>query len=117
MYTIEDVIEGVLRYIKVEVISMLPGTAKVLCGAWLVQNAPRMGEIVRTFAGGDMAVRMGIITEDGKVDVDKWSIALKDSMKDYGDGKLPVKLPFLREMNFTPGDVDSLKRYIKGELK
>ena len=117
MYTIEEVIEGLLRYLKAEVLNVLPGTAKVLCGAWLIQNSPRMVELVRTIAGGDMAVKMGIITEDGKVDVDKWAMSIKDSMKDFGGGKLPVKLPFLQEMNFTQVDVDTLKRYIKGELK
>lgn len=112
MYTEEQVIDGLLCYIKKEVIPVLPTSAKVLAGAALLHNAGRMSELLRS----DALRTIGLIS-DGGIDVDVWAQDLSRSMDEFCSGRAEVRLPMLSPIIFTTQDVDTLRRYIKGEIR
>lgn len=117
MYTQDDVITGLLLYIKKELIPILPDYAKVLGGAVLLRNSSRITQVAQQLTGSQLASTLGIVADDGKIDVDIWGQNIKDSIREFGNGKFPVQLPMLQPIYISESDIDTLKRYIKGELK
>lgn len=109
--------EGIIAYIKGELIPILPDSAKVIAGAMLLRNAGRAVDVAAKLFGTDMAKTLQIISDDGCIDVDIWAQNIKDAMHQFADGKLVIKLPILQPLTIVEADVDCLKRYIKGELR
>ncbi len=92
---------------------ILPDYAKVLGGAALLKNANRLTQLLV----GDTAKKIGIVEADGNIDVDLWLQNIKASMRDYSGGNMEIKIPMLAPIKITEADIDTLKRYIKGELQ
>lgn len=113
MYSQEQVIGGLILFIKGELMPILPDYAKVLGGAALLKNANKMTQLLV----GDTAKKIGIVEDDGNIDVDLWLQNIKASMRDYSGGMVEIKIPMLAPIKITESDVDTLKRYIKGELQ
>ena len=117
MYNQDMVIEGIMAYIKREVLPSLPDYAKVFGGATLLHNVNRISEILRTMGDTALLSTLDVINADGNVDVDAWSRDLRNSMNEFSNGKLEIKLPLLRPLIFNTNDVETLSRYMKGELR
>lgn len=117
MFEQEQVLEGVVAYMKRELIPILPGYAKVLGGAVLAHNSQRIGNILTSLTTGGMARTLDIVTADGKIDVDVWAQNIKESIREYGSGKMEIQLPMLQPIIISESDVDTLRRYIRGELR
>ena len=113
MYSQEQVIGGIVLFIKGELLPILPDYAKVIGGAALLKNANKLPQILNSKA----VKTIGLIEEDGMIDVDIWAQNIKNAMRDYSGGKLEITIPMLAPIKITEGDIDTLKRYIKGELK
>jgi hypothetical protein len=115
LYKFERVLDGVGRYINNEIYSGMNDlqevVARVLVGRILgneesIKNALINNGIVRTF---------GIIDSDGMIDVESITEDLKSEIE--RKGKLVVSIPMFGKMSFVPDDVDTLYKYIIGELK
>lgn len=117
MYSREQVLDGLVRYIKSELLPILPDYAKVLGGAVLLHNAKRITEMALSLGNSSAARTMDIVSGDGMIDIDLWASEIKNSMQEFGSGKLVVDLPFIQPITVNEQDVDTLKRYIKGELR
>lgn len=117
MYNYDTVIEGIVAYVKREVLPSLPDYAKVLGGAALLHNVSRISEILRTMGNTSILGTLDVVTQDGNVDVDTWSRDLRNSMNEFCNGKLEIKLPLLSPLIFNTNDVETLSRYMKGELR
>ena len=113
MYSQEQVIGGLILFIKGELIPILPDYAKVIGGAALLKNAGKLPQLLTS----DAVKQIGFIEEDGSIDVDIWVQNIKQALKEYANGRMEIKLPMLAPITITEGDIDTLKRYIKGELK
>lgn len=113
MYSQDQVVEGLLSYIKHEVIPVLPTSAKLFAGAALLHNFGRIGELLKS----DALRTIGLISAEGGIDVDVWSQELKRSMDEFCGGRAEIQIPMLSPIIFTSSDVDTLKRYIKGDLR
>lgn len=114
MYSIDETISGMVQWIRKEVIPSLPGYAGWLLGAMVIHHSNNIGELVRSF--GSIGQTLDIYNQDGMVDVDHWILDLKQSMKEFCNGNLTIKVAGLNPMTFHENDLDCLKRYIKGEL-
>lgn len=117
MFTQDQVLAGLVQYIKKELIPILPSYAKVLGGAALLKNAQRLPQIMEQLTGGSMAKTLGIVEDGGQIDVDLWCQNIKQSIREFGDGRLTIELPWLNPLYINENDIDTVKRYIKGELK
>ena len=112
MYSQEQVVSGLITYIKNEVLPMLPTSAKLLAGAALLHNAGRLPELLQNSS----LKTIGLISDSG-IDVDLWAQDLKRSMDEFCSGRAEIQIPMLSPIIITSSDIDTLKRYIKGELR
>lgn len=117
MITAEQLLEGLLQYLRHEVLPALPVEAKLLAGAALLHNTGRVGELMTDDRVGPLLRTIGLVSSDGCVDADAWCQDLRRSMDEFCSGRAEIKLPFLQPIIFSPSDVDVLKRYVKGELR
>ena len=116
MVTQEQLVDGIYRYIKNEMLPSMPNYAKFLAGAVLVRNVGRMGEFLTNISNGKLMRTVGVIEPDGCIDIDLWANDLKHSMNEFCGGKAEIELPMLPTLIFRENDIDTLRRYIKGEL-
>ena len=116
MFSQEQVLAGLILYIKKELLPILPGYAKVMGGAVLLRNASRMVQLSKGLVNSGMAHTLGITEDGGQIDVDIWCQNIKDSMKEFNGGELEIRLPMLSPIKINENDVDTLKRYIRGDL-
>lgn len=114
MYTEEQVLSGVLRYCKSEVLPHLPVGTRLAAGAVLLHNASRLSELLKN--GTQIMRTIDIYGSDGLIDADRWCSELKQSMNEYCGGTVDVQLPLLDKMTFTAYDIDCLLKYIRGEM-
>lgn len=114
MYAEEQVLQGIVRYINAEVVSRMNGTAKFLAGTVMARNASRLPDLLRKYA--ETAKNVGLYNTDGTIDVDAWCNALRQSMKDYCGGKAELNLPVVGAVVINADDINTLQRYIRGEL-
>lgn len=124
MATIEQVKNGISRYLDEELIPNISDEKPILfafgaVSALLLQNVDKA---ILQYKENPVVKMTGAIDEDGNIDVDALAKVAKESMKKYAfslDDFLVGKFSFLRghvnTINFTPEDIDTLKKYIKGE--
>lgn len=124
MATIEQVKNGISRYLDEELMPNLSDEKPILfavgaVSALLLQNVDKA---ILQYGENPVVKMTGAIDDKGNIDVDVLAKVAKDSMKKYAfslDDFLVGKFSFLRghvnTINFTPEDVDTLKKYIKGE--
>lgn len=124
MATIEQVKNGISRYLDEELIPNISDEKPILfafgaVSALLLQNVDKA---ILQYKENPIVKMTGAIDEDGNIDVDALAKVAKESMKKYAfslDDFLVGKFSFLRghvnTINFTPEDIDTLKKYIKGE--
>lgn len=116
MYQKEQIIAGIMLYLKKELLPMLPDSIRMVAGAVLIHNTLRINELCNALANNGWGAALGIFGADGMVDLDKWSGEIKSSIRDFCDGRITIKIPMAQPIYFKEGDIDTVKRYIKGEL-
>lgn len=114
MHTLDEVTLGIIKWIRHELIPVLPSYAGWILGGMVIHHSGNLTDFVRNL--GAIGQTLDIYNKDGMVDVDRWILDLKQSMKEFYDGKLVVTIAGLKPITFTESDLDSMKRYIKGEL-
>lgn len=124
MATIEQLKNGISRYLDEELIPNISDEKPILfafgaVSALLLQNVDKA---ILQYKENPIVKMTGAIDEDENIDVDALAKVAKESMKKYAfslDDFLVGKFSFLRghvnTINFTPEDIDTLKKYIKGE--
>lgn len=117
MYTDAQVLEGLYNYIRREILPALPTSAKLLAGAALLHNSGRAGELLRDPKTATALTTIGLVSKDGMIDVDCWCNDMRNSIEEFCGGRAEVQLPLLAPMVFTAGDIETMKRYLKGELR
>lgn len=112
-----QVADGLMCYVKKEVLPVLPNYVKVLAGAALLHNANRLTEIVSTLSSGTLLKTFDVFNANGEIDVDMWCQDLKRSMDEFCDGRLTISFLGSNSLILTTNDIDTIKRYMKGELR
>lgn len=108
--TMQQISEGVARYIDSELVPKVPGIRKWMLGVAgafagkIVENAMRDYSSLLSGAG--------IIGEDGMVDLDKFMPSFKSQANK--SGPVTEHLPMLGDITFDSSDVDKLYSYIAG---
>lgn len=108
----EDVLEGIMQYVKHEIIPALPDYVRLLAGAALLHNTGRLSDLLKELSNGTVLKVVGAVNSDGKMDVEEWAQQLRQAMAEFCGGKVEIKLPGLAPMVFRDSDIDTLKRYI-----
>ena len=117
MFPNEQVTAGIIVFVKREFIPMLPDWAKGIGGAVILHNAMQINEIMQKLRSSKYGTMLGIIDKDGMIDVDVWCQDIKQSMREFCDGKIEIRLPMMQPIYLRESDIDTMKRYIRGELQ
>lgn len=124
MATIEQVKNGISSYLDQELMPNLSDEKPILfaVGAFSALLLNNVDKAILKYGESPVVKMTGIIDDNQNIDVDALAEVAKQSMKKYAfslDDFLVGKFSFLRghvnTIDFTPEDIDTLKRYIKGE--
>jgi len=110
-YSSEQVMQGLINYIDSEVMAKLPTSSKWIVGTAVGLASTRANEVVDMLHNNALAKMLGIIDENGMIEVDELMSALKTAANKYG--KLEVSVPLVGRMSFSESDVDNLEAYIR----
>lgn len=108
--SIEKVQAGLVKFIDTEMINHLDGWQKIGFGAGsalIIKNLPKT---IEAYAKHPAIAMLGIVDEDGNIDID----AVHDAIMDYfsSEGEY-VNVPLIGRVKITKQDVETLYKYIK----
>ena len=117
MVSKHQIINGVIKYVKNEVIDKItdrPLKMVLATGVSMLEANPSVADPV--FKSGFISG----LEKDGAYDIDGICEIIENTMKEYGD--FPVVIPAIKfispaekELTFGIGDIQKLKKYIGGE--
>jgi hypothetical protein len=109
MVTVDQVKQGIARYIDAEFTSRLQGMKKWLVpiAAAAVVNA-KIDALAST--GRPMLIASGYMSEDGMVDIDRLYSDLVSVAR--RQGSVTENFPILGDVTFSESDIDSIRRMI-----
>lgn len=109
-YNSEQVIQGLMNYADSEVMGKLPTSGKWIVGTAMGLAANKTDRVIDMLKGNAIVQMLGVMDDDGMIDVDAVMTAMKTSADKYG--KFTVDVPIVGKLTFTSADVDSLRNYI-----
>lgn len=113
MVTVEQIQKGVASYLDAELMPNLhqEGLQKVLAGTAIGLAIKRSGSMIHGFTESPFIKMLGIVDEEGNIDIDVLKDELKENITEKG---FNVDIPMLGTMTFHKEDVDKLHKHIKG---
>lgn len=110
MYTSEQVLNGIVKYIDNEVLTKLDTKGKIFLGTGITIAMKNSSEVLSRVQNNEIVKTLGIVDENGQFDVELVAEHLKANASKYG--KLQFNVPVVGTLTFTPEDVDRIKEYI-----
>lgn len=114
MYTTEQIIHGIARYVDGDVLANLPTSGKWIVGTYSTLMIRNAEELMRRMYSNEFVNMAGITDDAGQIDVDTLALHLKNAATKYG--ALQLNVPFVGLLTFTEHDIDRVHKYIRGEL-
>ena len=102
--------QGMLNYVDEQLIGRTPGISQWLLIAAVSMYAAQLENILAKAVQNPTLKQMGLVGEDGLIDVDMAKNALMDAAHKTGAVVQPI--PFLGGVTFTCDDVESLYQHI-----
>lgn len=111
MVPISKIEAGIARYLDAEMLTQLPkdGWRRVAVGAAISIVIKRASAAAQGMTGNKMLNDMGILMQDGNVDLETLRDAIKAQIPDCG---MKETVPILGTLTFYRRDVDTLYEYI-----
>jgi hypothetical protein len=111
MVSVDQIKNGVAKYIDTEIIPALPGWKKWVFGGGAVLMLSNQQVIDMVF-NNQMVKALGIITDSGMVDIDKVHTAIMPQIQKTG--AIDIDIPMIGTIKIGASDVDTLYRMIVG---
>lgn len=112
MVTKEQLMNGLLMYVDHEVIPRLTTAGKWGIGTAIILMSQQANQVIDTLASNEVIKMMNIVSDDGLIDEERLSNALRTSAERYGN--LQVQIPVLGVLTFNTNDIDMIHMYITG---
>jgi len=119
--TKEQIINGITKYIKDEVIEKITDKPFKIAMAVGVSMLENNGEIAKKLFENELALAVLGKNDDDTFDIEKITDALEKALSQYGD--FPVTIPAIKfisptekTLNFSSQDIKTLKNYIVGGI-
>ena len=111
MVSIDKIKQGVAAYLDSELMPQLPanGVQKLIAGTAMSLLIERSGAIAESYKDNQLVKMLGIMDENGNVDVDVLAEELKKNMPKEG---IKVEVPMIGALTFKKDDVEKLHEYI-----
>lgn len=111
-YTKEQVVGGIIDYIDNEIINQMATPAKVIISTGIGLAKRNIENTIGELSSNQVIKALGIIDDNGLIDIDTLSEELRTSMSKVG--QMTISLPFnMGQVTLVPGDVDTLVKYIE----
>lgn len=110
MVTSKQIVEGVAEYADKNIMPKLEPTQQFLAGIALGVAGGKADGLLRTLAQQPMITALGVVRENGDVDLDTLYASASAQME--RQGSLPIDIPIIGRMTFDRGDLDELYRTI-----
>lgn len=113
MVSIDKIEKGVASYLDGELMPQLQnnGLEKVIVGTVVSLAISKSGAIVAGYKDNKLVRMLGLMDDDGNVDVEVLATELKKNIPKEG---VKVDIPIIGTMTFHKNDVDKLYEHIMG---
>ena len=111
MVTAKQVAAGIGDSIQKVGMPRMDKTRKIVIGTVYVLFANRVDVFSQTLAQSSTMKLLGVVSEDGEIDIDTLQPILSDQVRQ--NEKLELDIPFIGLLGFGPNDIDELFRYIR----
>lgn len=112
MVTKEQFMNGLITYIDHEVIPRLSTAGKWGVGTAIILMSQRTQKVIEELSSNEVVKLLEVVNNDGIIDDDRLSNALKMSAERYG--KLQLQLPLVGTLMFNSDDIEVIHMYIVG---
>lgn len=111
MVSISKIEHGIANYLDAELMPQLQqnGIERLLVGTAMSLVIRRSGDIISSYKDNKVVKMLGLMDENGNVDVDALATELKKNISKDG---VKVDIPVIGSMTFHKDDVDKLREYI-----
>lgn len=111
MVPINKIERGIASYLDAELMPQFSGNGieKVIAGTAVSLALRKTGAIIASYKDNNIVKMLGIMDDNGNVDIDTLSDELKKNIPKEG---VKVDVPMLGTMTFHKDDVDKLHDYI-----
>ena len=112
MATTEQIKAGIGNYIQTRLMPRLDGKRQFLLGTVYGLGMNKADALIAQAAQSQMARTLGIVRENGEIDVDALHSAACAQMQ--AQGKLTMEIPFMGTFTFDENDLRELRQMIGG---
>lgn len=112
MVTMQQVKNGLVKYIDTDVLPHLTGIKKLGLGVYTALAANNVVGLMEKYRDHPAVSMLDVIDDDGNVDIDKLYQAVSPQ---FANGeKQTISIPLIGDMTVDRSDLEKLYRYIKG---
>lgn len=112
MVTMQQVKNGLVKYIDTDVLPHLTGIKKLGLGVYTALAANNVVDLIEKYRDHPAVAVLDVIDTDGNVDIDKLYQAVAPQ---FANGeKQTISIPLIGDMTVDRTDLEKLYRYIKG---
>lgn len=108
MVTVIQVQTGLVQYVDRDLLPHLDGLKKLGLGVYMGLAAENIGAAIQRYKDHPAVAVLGVISEDGMIDIDKVYATAKPMLQE----KQSVNLPLIGRVTFNEQDLEKLYRYI-----
>lgn len=112
MATVEQVQQGLLKYIDSDIMPKLGGLKKIGLGAYVALASRNARGVLEKYMHHPGVEVLGVISEGGEIDVDALYQAIAPMMAN-GE-KVPISIPMIGEIRLDRSDLDKIYQNVKG---
>lgn len=111
MATAEHVTAGILAFAETEIFPALPAWKMSIAYAGVLMLSKKADALAESITSSKVVSALGLIREDGSVDIEGAASALKASIAKHG--KIEVDIPIIGTFRFSEQNVDTLMQCIE----
>lgn len=109
MVTFMQVKQGLGGYITHEIIAKMAGWQQWVAGAFVALVMSKADQIFEQFKNNPAILMLGVISENGEIDID----ALHGAFRQQAKEPVRIDLPMIGSITLSAADIDSIYQYIK----
>ena len=113
MYEYNKVINGVAKYIDVEIVEKITGWKKWVIGSGVGLALSNTSEVFNQLKKNEFVKILNIIDKDDKINVDK---IYKEMKKQAKKGAVTFDVPMVGALTLNEHDVDKIYEFIKSDI-
>lgn len=109
MVSIDKIQRGLAKYLDAELFPKMQGKDRWIMTSAATLYLAKLPDIIKTFAENPAVKILGIISEDGNIDLDSLIASIRPAAK---QAPLQITIPFGGTLSFSEADIDIITRYI-----